>query len=997
MNYLQLRMYTSLCSRMIDGMRTHAMNALKEKLRGEFHDGELMRRIYSTDASAYQEMPLAVAFPEDAEDLRTLIAFANENQVGLIPRTAGTSLAGQVVGSGIVVDVSRSFTSLLEINAEESWVRVEPGVIRNELNMALKRHGIFFGPETSTQNRSMMGGMLGNNSCGSNSIKYGSTRDHVLEVTALLSDGSTAIFGPLSKEAFEAKCNGPDTLETQLYRDIRDALGTPGVRAEITKEFPYPDIPRRNTGYALDLLMDAEALDSGSDKPFHFGKLIAGSEGTLCFITEIKLQCLPLPPAISGLLCAHFNNVDEALRATQIAVRYDCFAAELIDHYLLECTERSIEHQANRFFIEGTPGAVLVTEVRGNSEAEVRAVTDRIEADMRAAKLGYAYPVLFGDDCNKIWDLRKAGLGLLSNMPGDAKPVPVVEDTAVRVADLPEYIAEFNHQLKERFGLDCVHYAHAGTGEIHLRPIINLKTEEGHRLFSEVARSIADLVKRYRGSLSGEHGDGRLRGEFLKQMIGTKNYALVKRVKTTWDPNGIFNPNKIVNTPPMNSSLRFGTAAPAADFKTVFDWSSTNGMLGAAEMCNGSGDCRKTQLTGGTMCPSYMATRNEKDTTRARANILRQTLSSGSKGAKAAFENPDVKEVLDLCLSCKGCKKECPSTVDMAKLKAEFMQHYYDANGVPLRARLISKFASSQKIVSYVPWLWNLCMGTPLIRRLINRVIGFHPERSIPLLPKITFATWFNQHTPHENAGTVGSVWLFNDEYTNFNDVHVGIKAVELLERLGYAVEIPRHGESGRSHLSKGLVREAKALINANIQSLQGIVTAERPLIGIEPAGILTFKDEALDLANAELKGTAQSMAPHCLLIDDFIASESKAGRISADSFTDDTKRIKLHGHCFQKSLIGTRGSLQALSIPKNYTVGEIPSGCCGMAGSFGYEQEHYDISMKIGELVLFPSIRSEAADTLIAATGTSCRHQIKDGVRTAAQHPIEILHAALK
>lgn len=974
-----------------------SFNELRSQLHGELHDGELMRQIYATDASAYQALPAAVAFPADVDDLRALIDFANNHGVGLIPRTAGTSLAGQVVGSGIVVDVSRSFTEILEINAEAKWVRVQPGVIRNELNMTLEPHGLLFGPETSTQNRAMMGGMLGNNSCGSNSLKYGSTREHAIEVTALLADGSTAVFGSLSKDEFKAKCNGPKCLETQLYRDIHDMLSDSEARDEIRNEFPHPDIPRRNTGYAIDLLMDAEALDSESEKPFHFGKLIAGSEGTLCFITEIKLNCEPLPPPVCGLQCAHFKNVDEALRATQIAVRYDCYAVELIDHYLLECTERSIEHRANRFFIEGTPGAVLVTEIRGQSEDEVRQVTDQIEADMRAAKLGYAYPLLFGADSTKIWDLRKAGLGLLSNIPDDAKPVPVVEDTAVRVADLPEYIAEFNRRLKERFGLDCVHYAHAGSGEIHLRPIINLKTEEGNRMFREVGQTVAELVKEYKGSLSGEHGDGRLRGEFLERMIGAKNYALIKQVKQSWDPKGIFNPGKIVDTPPMNSSLRFAPGHKTSEPTTVFDWSSTKGMLGAAEMCNGSGDCRKTQLTGGTMCPSYMATRNEKDTTRARANMLRQALTVGPKGAASVFDNPDVKEVLDLCLSCKGCKKECPSTVDMAKLKAEFMQHYYDANGVPMRSRLIAGFASNQAIAARAPWLWNFCFGTPILRKLFNQLIGFHPQRSIPLLPKTTFAVWFKKHTPHASAGSVGSVWLFNDEYTNFNDVHIGIKAVDLLEQLGYSVEIPEHGESARSALSKGLVRKAKALINANLQKLQGKVTEDRPLVGIEPAGILTFKDEAIDLAEPEFRETAKVLANNCYLIDDFIAREAKAGRITEDAFTDEPKTIKLHGHCFQKALVGTSGSMTTLNLPKNYTVTQIPSGCCGMAGSFGYEKEHFALSMQIGELVLLPAIRSENSDTIIAATGTSCRHQIKDGTQKSAQHPVEILHTALK
>ena len=970
---------------------------LNAQLAGELHSGDLMRRIYATDASAYQEMPLAVAFPANEADLSQLIAYANAQGIGLIPRTAGTSLAGQVVGSGIVVDVSRAFTRILEINAEACWVRVQPGVIRNELNMALQPHGLLFGPETSTQNRAMLGGMLGNNSCGSNSIRYGSTRDHVLEVTALLADGSKAVFGRLNAAEFAAKCDAPDCLETRIYRDIRAMLSDSSNRDEIRREFPHPEIPRRNTGYALDLLMDAAVFDPESDLLFHFGKLIAGSEGTLCLITEIKLHCDPLPAPVVGLQCAHFDSIDDALHATQIAVRYDCFAVELIDHYLLECTERSLEHRANRFFIEGQPRAVLVTEIRGESEAEVCAVTDKLKADLRAARLGYAYPVLFGDDTARIWDLRKAGLGLLSNMPGDAKPVPVVEDTAVRVADLPDYIAEFNRRLKTRFGLDCVHYAHAGSGEIHLRPIIDLKTADGNRMFREVAQTVTELVKEYRGSLSGEHGDGRLRGEFLEQMIGGKNYALVKQVKRSWDPNGIFNPNKIVDTPPMNSSLRFMPGQQSPALHTVFDWSASKGMLGAAEMCNGSGDCRKTQLSGGTMCPSYMATRNEKDSTRARANILRQALTTPPHGARSVFDNPDVREVLDLCLSCKGCKKECPSTVDLAKLKAEFMQHYYDANGISLRTRMIASFASSQKLAARAPWAWNVLFGTVFLRKLINRLIGFHPERSIPLLPRTTFATWFARHRPHAHAGTLGSVYFFNDEYTNFNDVHLGIKAIELLEHLGYSVEIPEHGESARSYLSKGLIRKAQQKINGNLRSLAPKVSAERPLLGVEPAGILTFRDEALDLAEPTLKAAAQALAPHCLLIDDFIAREAQAGRITADAFTQDSQHIKLHGHCFQKALVGIGGSVAALSLPRNYTVEPIASGCCGMAGAFGYETEHFRLSMQIGELVLFPALRSEPGDTLIAAPGTSCRHQIKDGTGIAALHPVEILHAALK
>ncbi|MEW4564506.1 FAD-linked oxidase C-terminal domain-containing protein [Bremerella sp. JC770] len=982
-------------TRPTDAGLSDSFDTLRSQLQGQLHTGSLMRRLYATDASAYQQMPLAVAIPETEEDIRQLILFANRHNVGLIPRTAGTSLAGQVVGSGIVVDVSRCFTRILDIDPKERTVWVEPGVIRNELNQAIKPHGMLFGPETSTQNRAMIGGMVGNNSCGSNSIKYGSTREHLLEIEGFLADGSRVTFGELTADEFAAKCNGPASLETSIYQQIREMLTQTENREEIAREFPKPSIPRRNTGYAIDLLMDADVFDSASTKRFNFCKLIAGSEGTLFFATKIKLNCLPLPPPISGLLCAHFETVDQSLRATQIAVQHDCYACELIDHYILECTERSIEHRANRFFVQGQPGAIIVVDIRGNTQEEVQAVCDRITAQMQAAGLGYAYPVLYGEDTDRIWDLRKAGLGLLGNMPGDAKPAPVVEDTCVDVDDLPEYIAEFNRRLKQRFGLECVHYAHAGSGEIHLRPVINMKTPEGNQQFRDVAQTIADLVKQYRGSLSGEHGDGRLRGEFLQQMIGEHNYELVKQVKRTWDPHGIFNPNKIVDTPPMNSSLRFVPGQTPRQPETVFDFSAHNGILGAAEMCNGSGDCRKTEHSGGTMCPSYMATRDEMHTTRARANTLRQIITESNTANP--LDNEELKEVMDLCLSCKGCKKECPSTVDMAKLKAEFQQHYYDAHGVPRRAKLIADFASKQKLAAKLPWLWNLMFGTPVIRKLLNRLTGFHPERTIPLLPKQTLSAWHAAHKPHANAGSVGRVLFFNDEFTNFHDPHVGIAAIQFLEHLGYDVSLAPITESGRTWLSKGLLREAKQLIDHNLHVLKDSMSDGVRMIGVEPSAILTFRDETMELAEPEHRVTAHEIAPRCLMFEEFVHQEMQAGKITAGSFTDQTRNVQLHGHCFQKALVGQSASIAALSLPKNYSVKTIPSGCCGMAGSFGYEAEHYEVSMKIGELVLFPRVRELSAEHLIAAPGTSCRHQIHDGTQRRALHPAEILWEAMR
>ena len=841
----------------------------------------------------------------------------------------------------------------------------------------------------------MLGGMLGNNSCGSNSIKYGSVRDHVLEVTAILADGSKAVFGQLTAEEFDSKCNGPKSLETQLYQQIRNLLGPAEVREEISREFPKPEIPRRNTGYALDLLMDASCFDSSCAKPFNFAKLIAGSEGTLCLVTEMKLHCDPLPAPVAGLQCAQFDSIDSALRAAQIAVKYDCFACEIIDHFILECTERSIEYRDSRFFIEGNPKAVLVTEVRGDSEDEVLAITTALEQELRSSELGYAYPVLFGDDTKRIWDLRKAGLGLLSNQPGDLKPVAVIEDTAVAVADLADYIRDFNQELDEKFGLQCVHYAHAGSGEIHLRPIINLKTDEGNQQFRDVAQTIANLVKKYRGSLSGEHGDGRLRGEFLRQMIGENNYALVKRVKTIWDDKNIFNPGKIVDTPPMNESLRYSSTQTIPELKTVFDWSSTDGLLGAAEMCNGSGDCRKTHLAGGTMCPSYMATRDEKDTTRARANTLRNVITNSTQ--ENPFDNQEIKEVMDLCLSCKGCKKECPSTVDMAKLKAEFQQQYYDSHGSPLRSKLVAHFTASQKIASKLPAVWNLLFGNSLARGLLNRLTGFHPQRTIPLLPKQTLAAWYQSRKTPANQQFNKKVLLFNDEFTNYHDSEIGIRCIDLMEKLGYQVEIPVHQESGRTWLSKGFVRKAKELIGQNVQDLAQLVSETTPLIGIEPSAILTFRDEALELTDGDARQKAKALAKNCFTFEEFIAREFVAGRISAESFTDAPKLIHFHGHCFQKALTGTGSIAQALSIPLNYEVKQIHSGCCGMAGSFGYEKEHFELSMKIGELVLFPTVRQLEKETIVAAAGTSCRHQIHDGTGRIALHPLEVLHNALK
>ncbi|HLG38375.1 MAG TPA: FAD-linked oxidase C-terminal domain-containing protein [Chitinophagaceae bacterium] len=972
------------------------LQQLAAALEGEFYTDETMRTLYATDASAYREMPLAVAVPKTKDDIKKLIAFARQNHTSIIPRTAGTSLAGQVVGNGIVVDVSKYFTQILEFNKEEKWIRVQPGVIRDELNIFLKPHGLFFGPETSTANRAMMGGMVGNNSCGSNSIVYRSTREHLLEVNALLSDGSEAVFKTLSLDEFHSRCEG-NSLEANIYRTVRSLLGNYDNQSEIRKEFPKKTVERRNTGYAIDLLTETAPFAAGGPD-FNFCRLIAGSEGTLAFITEIKLNVVPLPPKEAGLLCVHFNSIDESLRANLIAIKYKPGASELIDRYILECTKNNIEQQKNRFFVQGDPGAILVIEYARETKAEVEAIAKQVESDMRAAGLGYHFPLLFGEDTKKIWTLRKAGLGLLGNLPGDDKAVPVIEDTAVDVNDLPAYIREFNEILK-KYNLYSVHYAHAGSGELHLRPIINLKTEEGNKLFRKIAEEIATLVKKYNGSLSGEHGDGRLRGEFIQQMVGEKNYQIMKEIKKAWDPQNIFNPNKIVDTPSMNSMLRYEPGQKTPVFKTVFRFYNQD-VLQHAEQCNGSGDCRKTHVSGGTMCPSYMATRNEKDTTRARANILREFLTHSGKVNR--FDHKEIYEVMDLCLSCKGCKSECPSNVDVAKLKAEFLQQYYDANGVPFRSKLIANFSISAKLGSIAPWLYNFFMTTPGVSNLVKRISGFNVKRSMPTLYKTTLRKWNDRKVRSEKSEvrsqrpTAHKVFLFCDEFTNYNDTEIGIKAVLLLEKLGYEVIIPQHEESGRAWLSKGLLRKAKQIANKNIDLLSPLINANSPLIGIEPSAILTFRDEYIDLADDDQFEKAKVLSKNVFMLEEFIAAEIDKGYIRADQFTTDTKVIKLHGHCQQKALASVNPTVKALSLPKNYSVQTIPSGCCGMAGSFGYEKEHYDLSMKIGELVLFPAVRNSTDDIIIAAPGTSCRHQVKDGTGKKALHPAEILYDAL-
>lgn len=961
---------------------------LAAQLKGElYYTDEALHQTmllaYSTDASVYQEKSLAVAIPSDIDDIKNLIDFARANQTTLIPRAAGTSLAGQVVGNGIIMDISRHFNRILELNVQEKWVRVEPGVIRDDLNSYLKPFGLMFGPETSTASRAMIGGMIGNNSSGLHSIVWGDTRNNVIASNVLLDDKSEVSFTSLDEKSYFKKLLQTDR-EGDIYRQMNDLLTDPQNLADIDAGYPKRSITRRNTGYALDILSDRH-------RPFNMCNLLAGSEGTLAIVTEAKLRLMDLPPKELGLLCVHFSDMVECMRGNVIALNHKPEASELVDKYIMDFTVGHPTYQYNRFFIEGDPQALLIVEFRGDTLAATEAKAMALKAELIERGLGYAYPFITGtEQTNLVWDVRKAGLGLIRNLPGDSQPVNLIEDCAVSPEDLPEYVSDIQKLLIEE-GVHASYYAHAGAGELHIEPFVNLKTEEGKRTFRSILEKTSDLVLKYNGSLSGEHGDGRLRGEFIGKVLGEKVYKLLEEVKLIFDPLGVFNANKIVNTPPMDAHLRYDNDKNRTSINTYFDFSKDESILRLAEKCSGSGDCRKTEITGGTMCPSFMATRDEKDTTRARANMLRQFLTNSTK--KNRFDHEEIKEVMDLCLSCKGCKTECPSSVDVAKMKAEFLQHYYDEHGAGFRAKLIANFTDSQKLGSLVAPIYNFFVKNDFLSGLVKKMVGFAPQRSLPTVNGMTLSQWVKKQkiVPQKRR-----VYLFSDEFTEYNDAEIGITAYKLLTALGYEVIIPKHVQSGRTFLSKGFVKEAKKIANQNINFLKDLITDDMPLLGIEPSGIITFRDEYLSLVDENLRADAHRIAKNALMIDEFLLAEIDAGRIHQEQFTAVDRKIKLHGHCYQKAFHLVGVTQQVLSFPSNYAVEVIPSGCCGMAGSFGYEAEHYDVSMKVAELVLLPAVRETDTATLIAAAGTSCRHQIKDGAGRKSFHPVEILYEAL-
>lgn len=958
------------------------------------------RIAYATDASAYREMPYGVAYPESPEDLVEFVRYAKEKGISIIPRAGGTSLAGQVVGPGLVVDVSRYMNSILEINPQERWIRVEPGVILDDLNKFCKPYGLFFGPETSTSNRCCIGGMVGNNACGSHSLVYGSTRDHLLEAKVLLSDGSEALFKGLKPEQVEEKCKG-DSLESEIYREITRKLSDRDFQETICRQYPDPEIRRRNTGYAVDELLDCSYFSKESDKLFNLCRLLAGSEGTLALITELKLNLVPLPPSECGVLCIHCNTLQEAFEANLVALKHFPVAIELMDNTILELSKKNISQKKNRFFVEEDPAAILIVEIAENGLKGVEDKMDRLEKAMRQEGYGYHYSRVFGDKVNSVWALRKAGLGLLSGMPGSAKPVSVVEDTAVAPSKLAAYMEDFK-KMMDGYTLECVYHAHIGTGELHLRPVLNLKQQKDRELFRKIALECALLVKKYRGSLSGEHGDGRLRGEFIPVMYGEEIYSFLREVKHLFDRDNIFNPGKIIDSPSMDSNLRYDPKR--VDIATLFDFSTQQGWITAIEQCNGSADCRKSSSYG-MMCPSYQVTGDEMDTTRARSNILRELLTNPV--TEKPFSQKEILEVLSTCLSCKACKSECPSNVDMARFKAEYLQHHYIESKIPITTHLIANLPHIQRLGMIWPGFFNWFVTNTFTSGLLKKMMNFAPRRSIPTIHKTTLKNYIRRarsesaknelgNKTTEKSAYKGSFYLFLDEFTDYMDVEVGIAFVELMTKLGYEVRTATHTHSGRTEISKGLLKKAKKSADKNVALLKDIISENTPLVGIEPSCILSFRDEYPDLVAPELKEAAQRLAPNTLLYDEFIVREIEKGNITTDSFTDDSLDILLHGHCHQKALASIEPSKTMLSLPKNYKVDIVPSGCCGMAGAFGYEKNNYELSMAVGDNTLFPAIMATGENVRISAPGTSCRQQIFEGTGRRAMHPIEILFNAL-
>ena len=966
------------------------LQTLGKRVHGEVRSDITSRTLYSTDASIYQKMPYGVCIPESVEDVHAAVETATEYGVPLLPRTAGSSLAGQAVNEALVVDFSRHLDQILEVNREEQWVRVQPGIVLDELNLYLRSYGLQFGPDPASSDRACMGGIVSNNSTGSHSILYGMTADHVLEMKVILSDGSTTHFGPLSPAALEQRLERSG-LEGKIYRGIHGLASDPDNQQIIREGTPRHW--RRCGGYNLDrFIPEGVSFNWEPDPRFNLARLVSGAEGTLAVISEIKLNLVPVPTR-TALAIVHFDSLYEALSAVPAILEVDPTAVELLDNLgLTLCREVPEYARLLSTFIRGEPNCVLLTEFYGETEAELESKIERLQRHLRQQQIPITAvtPALDPGLQANVWKVRKVGLGLLMSIKGDHKPIPFIEDAAVPPEHLAEYVTRVETFCNE-LGTDVAYYAHASAGCVHIRPLINAKDARDVAKLPQITQFSAELLGQYGGSLSSEHGDGRARSWLNEAFFGKELYGLYRQVKQIFDPEHLLNPGSVVEAEPMTENLRYGPEYDVISLREHVDFSEDMGFHRAVEMCNGAGICRKR--TTGTMCPSFMVTREEEHSTRGRANMLRAAIS-GQLPAEA-FTSPRMYEVMDLCIGCKACKAECPSSVDMAKIKFEWLAHYYEENGTPLRARLLGDIARLSRLSS--GWrapLANWALNNGAVRTLMEKAVGISRERSLPSFAREPFTAWYEKHVAPKNTPyALRPVVLFNDTFNTYNDPHVAIAATEVLQEAGYDVTLPGHACCGRPMISKGLVEQARAAARDVVDRLAPYAEQGVPIVGLEPSCLLSLRDEYRSLLPDDPR--VEMVAEQAYTFEEFIAEQAENGALDL-SFADGARHILLHGHCHQKSLVGTEPSKASLSLPPNYTVEEVDSGCCGMAGSFGYEAEHYDISLEMGERRLFPAVRAAGQEAIVAAAGTSCRHQVEHATGRRPLHPAEVLRDAL-
>ncbi len=941
---------------------------LKKSVEGDIHFDKYSRLLYSTDASIYQIEPIGVVVPRHKRDVHAVIEVANRLGVSVLSRGGGTSLAGQAVGHSIVLDFSKYMQNVLEVNQDEMWCRVEPGLVQDELNAHVRGVGLQFGPDTSTSNRATIGGMIGNNSSGAHSLTYGKTLDHVIELTVLLADGSEVVLKDLSPAEVERKSK-TDTIEGRVYCEVFRLAQQ--HKSEILAR--YPKIMRRVSGYNLDEFIKPQ--------PFNLARMIVGSEGTLATIVEAKMRLVP-KPKWTAMDVIHFHDDIEALECAQVVLQTKPYALESTDKMILNLARGNIEQSRKLGFVQGTPDSLLMVEYAGESEAEVKAQVEKLEDLRKREKIGYAATLAFKpEEVKAIWGVRKAGLGLLLGTKGDKKPIAFVEDTAVSPEKLPEFIRRFR-EVVARHDTVAGYYGHCSVGCMHIRPLINLKEESERGKMVSIANAISDLVLEFNGSMSGEHGDGLARSHFNAKLFGPALYDAFRQVKRAFDPKNLMNPGKIVDAPAMTESLKISPQYKTWEPRTTLDFAEQGGFARAVEMCSGMGECRKK--LDGTMCPSYMGTLDEEHSTRGRANALRSVISG--LVPKEEFTGKRLYDVMDLCLECKACKAECPSNVDMAKLKYEFLDHYHRANGLPLRNRMFGAIETLNRLGSALTPVSNWLANSAPNRWLMEIFTGIDRRRPLPRFASETFEDWFRQHKV-EGDGANGDVVLFHDTFNNYNTPNVAIAATRFLEKSGYRVLLVDKKCCGRPMISKGMLSQAKENAAWNVEKLASFAEKGTPIVGLEPSCLLTLRDEYPEFIRTD---AAKKVAANSFLLEEFVMREVNAGRIKFNSSAKGKKAL-LHGHCHQKALVGTAPTVAMLKAA-GYEVSEVDSGCCGMAGSFGFEKEHYDLSIKIGNRRLAPAVIAASDDVEIVAPGISCRQQIEHLAQRKGKHPAELL-----